>query len=366
MNRPIRLAVLVYGVAVMALVVGLTYWQAIAADQLQDHDQNPRRSREESGQERGTIISADTAVLARSVPVEPDSYSYRREYLYGTEYAHLIGFSSRRFGDQGLEAALDDTLRSRAGLTPGRIFDALIGEDLRPYSIQLTLNHEIQTAAVRALGDHKGGVVAMEPSSGQVLVMAGSPSFNPNALLESEAAAYRDELVDHPDRPLYNRAIGASSLDFLTLEETVSSDSFDRASPLGLAIKVAAVTRDDFRMRPYVVARIFDADSNQVFSAEPQPFDEADSLSEGTFEIGPNLRPFTIQSSGHGTLEGQGGMGRHQSESGEATAWFFGSMPATDPAIIVAVVIEDTNENQANRIGRRVLRAWVSVLEAEA
>ena len=196
--------------------------------------------------------------------------------------------------------------------------------------------------------------------------MVSSPSFDPNALLGSEAAANRAELADNPDRPLYNRAMGDSSPDILNLEETVSYDSFDTASPFGLALEAAAATRYDLRMRPYVVARTFDADSNQLFMAEPQPFGETDSPNEGPFEIGPELFPFTIQSSGQGALEGQSHSGRIRSENGAGQAWYFGAMPATNPVIIVAVVIEDTEPDQANLIGLRVLKAWVEVIAAAA
>ena len=44
-----------------------------------------------------------------------------------------------------------------------------------------------------ALGDFKGSVVALEPSTGEVLAMVSKPTFNPNNLAEQWDALSKDE-----------------------------------------------------------------------------------------------------------------------------------------------------------------------------
>ena len=141
MNGPIRRVARILGIVFLLLVLGLTYWQAMAADQLRQNRGNARVELTRSGQERGEIISADTVVLARSVP-DREPGSFRRIYLHGSAYAHVVGFSSALFGDRGVEATHASTLRSRRDLTTSGILNAMLGDDLRPHSIQLTLNHE--------------------------------------------------------------------------------------------------------------------------------------------------------------------------------------------------------------------------------
>ena len=53
-------------------------------------------------------------------------------------------------------------------------------------------------------------MVAIEPSTGEVLVLANSPSYNPNRLVGRERSLNWNSLVEDPGRPLFNRALMAS------------------------------------------------------------------------------------------------------------------------------------------------------------
>ena len=363
MNGPVRRVVLVLGIVFLILVVDLTYWQAIAADRLRENPRNPRVELTRSGQERGQIVSADAVVLARSVPDTFDPGVYRREYPYGSVYAHVVGFSSALFGDRGVEAAHASLLRSRRDLTTSGILNALLGDDLRPRSIQLTLYHELQVKAARALGDRRGAVVALDPATGQVLAMASSPSFNPNSLVGTNAAVVWDALTESPDGPLDNRAIAGSLPRLLTSGGTITLDEMDPRSALGIATRVAAAGQDGLMMRPYVTARVFDADSNQVEQTDPEPMTDTFSY-EAALPLYGESRPLAVGDARDGPVDTVGNSGVAEIGAGEPAAWFFGVWPATRPTIVVAVVVHagEPGRAAAASIGRTVLEAWIDMI----
>ncbi|MGZ8785069.1 MAG: peptidoglycan D,D-transpeptidase FtsI family protein, partial [Acidimicrobiia bacterium] len=117
-----------------------------------------------------------------------------------------VGFSSLSFGDDGLELVYADELRSKRDLTVSDLLSALLGGDLRPKSIQLTINHGLQQVAAAALGSQRGSVVAIRPDTGEVLAMVSSPSFDPNLFLGADAIATRELLLADPSEPLANRS----------------------------------------------------------------------------------------------------------------------------------------------------------------
>ena len=71
MNGPMRRVSLGLFIAFLVLALDVTYWQTIAAEGLREDPRNSRVMLTRSGRQRGQIISADTEVLARSVPESP-------------------------------------------------------------------------------------------------------------------------------------------------------------------------------------------------------------------------------------------------------------------------------------------------------
>ena len=118
------------------------------------------------------------------------------------------------FGKTGIERAFENVLHGRVGhhqlLTNarGRALDSIPGESPVPGdNIHLNLDAELQRIAEVALAGRRGSVVALDPTNGELLVLASTPGFNPNGfatgLKKREYAALRDDL----DRPLFNRAL---------------------------------------------------------------------------------------------------------------------------------------------------------------
>jgi peptidoglycan glycosyltransferase len=180
MNRPI---VRVYGlvVALFALLVAFTSrWTVFEAASLRANALNKRGLLEQQRIDRGAILAADGTVLARSVRGPEDTYS--RTYPTREEFAHAVGYSYLIPGQTGLEAYRNAALNgqvSEGGLQG--ILNELQGRRLRGDTVITTLNPAGQRAAIAALGEHEGAVVAIQPKTGAVEVMASRPSFDPNS-----------------------------------------------------------------------------------------------------------------------------------------------------------------------------------------
>jgi len=210
MNGPIRHVAAALFIGMAALVVGVSWLQVIQAPEYRDDPRNARVVTAQAGRERGTIITSDGVVVATSEADPGDPQVFRRLYPEGGEYAHVVGYSTALFGNTGLEASRSSVLVSDRDSTISGVLNAVLGGDLRPRGLRLTLNHELQTAARDALAGQKGAVVALDPATGAVLVMVSNPTFDPNTLVGIDAAPVGDALVDDPDEPLLNRAAQAT------------------------------------------------------------------------------------------------------------------------------------------------------------
>lgn len=156
----------------------------------------------------------------------------RRLYHYGKLAAHLLGYVGEiseqdliakifkdaatgvlvgqsgveRFynnllaGTDGKRQVLVDSRGREVGLV--NEIGSIIGGEVR-----LTIDLDLQVTAEKALEDKVGAVVAMDPRSGEILAMASSPSFDPNAFSARISGDEWNALISHPDRPMQNRTI---------------------------------------------------------------------------------------------------------------------------------------------------------------
>lgn len=70
----------------------------------------------------------------------------------------------------------------------------------------LTVDLDLQAVAEEELAGRAGAVVAIDPRNGEVLVLASSPSFDPNMFASGISSAQWKELIEDPNDPLQNRA----------------------------------------------------------------------------------------------------------------------------------------------------------------
>ncbi len=206
MNGPVRRIAIGVFTAFCALLLAVTWIQVVNADTLKADPRNARPALSERGKERGLIVTIDGTVVAESVVDPLDPRSFVRTYPKGEAFAHIVGYNSFLLGDAGLESAYAPVLRSKRDLTISDLISVILGRDLRPHSLEMTVNGPLQEAAYEALGGQTGAVVALDPKTGAVLAAVSSPSFDPESLLGEDASAIWDSLLADPESPLSDRA----------------------------------------------------------------------------------------------------------------------------------------------------------------
>ena len=188
MNRQItRLALAGVGL-IVSLVVATTYWQAWAAGDLADRQDNQIQRVAQFTIKRGAISTKGTALARNREQKVGGRTLYFREYPQRGLAAHVHGYSTQSRFRTGLERSMNDYLTgSNANLSTvlDTAVDRLKGATIEGNDLLLTLDPRGQRAAQDALGSRCGAVVALEPATGRVLVMASSPTYDPN-LVEEE------------------------------------------------------------------------------------------------------------------------------------------------------------------------------------
>jgi penicillin-binding protein 2 len=166
-----------------------------------------------------------------------------RQYPLGEVASHVVGYISRiddkdveriedsdqsgnykgtdHIGKTGLEQSYERALHGTTGFeqvetdAAGRIVPR--GTNVRPLAattppkpgnnLRLTLDIRLQEAAERALGQNRGAVVALEPSTGGILAFVSKPGYDPNLFIDGIDPDNWDALNNSPDHPLNNRAL---------------------------------------------------------------------------------------------------------------------------------------------------------------
>lgn len=176
-----------------------------------------------------------------------------RVYPYGGAFAHVIGYVSKinkaeldkegpnpeplllhpgfRIGKQGVEKALDQQLRGKAGGQKvevdavGRVvredpegdIKAVPGKD-----VQLTLDADIQARALEVMGDESGAIVVMDCRNGDLLCMVSSPSFDANRFASGVSGAEYRALMNYERKPLLDKVMTGTYPPGSTFKPTVA------------------------------------------------------------------------------------------------------------------------------------------------
>jgi peptidoglycan glycosyltransferase len=194
----------------LALFASTSVIQVVQAETLAENSRNTRALYDSYEVQRGSII-ASGAAIASSVASD-DVYTWQRVYVDGDMWAPVTGYINPALGAAtGIEQAMNQELSGTAGSQfLARIDRILTGQPPRGSNVELTLDAAVQRAAYDALGDLQGAVIAVEPSTGRVLAMVTSPSFDTNLLASHNTAEVNDvyDALDvDPTDPLSNRAI---------------------------------------------------------------------------------------------------------------------------------------------------------------
>jgi penicillin-binding protein 2 len=156
----------------------------------------------------------------------------RRFYPFGPRAAHVLGYVGEidrsritrlkdygydikdKVGYGGIEEVLDSYLRGQKGGQQVEVDNRgrqvrLLGykPPLRGRDVQVTLDLELQQIADELLQGQKGAIVVMDARTGEILVMASSPAFDPNVFVERKDKKALNYLLSSREAPLLNRAI---------------------------------------------------------------------------------------------------------------------------------------------------------------
>jgi peptidoglycan glycosyltransferase len=187
-----------------ALAGGLVYWQVVEAQKLTTDPANPLVLSASRQAPRGTIYDSEGNVLARNVRGNGEPL---REYPYFVA-APVVGYRSGFFGTAGLEDSYDAQLTGLVSLRPGdELLRKFRDTPYNPSDLYTSLDIQLQRLGTDLLGDQRGAIVAIEPSTGRVLALVSSPTFNPNSIVDlKDGKAYMADLRERDDSPLLNRA----------------------------------------------------------------------------------------------------------------------------------------------------------------
>jgi peptidoglycan glycosyltransferase len=236
MNRQIVRLTYVALTLVGVLIVMTTYWQTWAAAGLAARQDNAIKRVAEFSIDRGLIFAFEPRKrLARNVEREVDAKTlYFRRYPFGPLAAHVVGYSTVGRSRTGLERSLNDYLTaSNANLSTfvDKTFDEIRGRTIRGNNVVTNLDLDAQQVAVDQLGTTCGAVVALDPRTGKVMVMASSPGFDPNRVEEGFQAISRTTANCTPAAPLVNRAsaglyVPGSTFKVITASAALESRKF--------------------------------------------------------------------------------------------------------------------------------------------
>ena len=213
-----------------------TYWQTWAAPSLAARADNAIRRVAEFSIDRGLIFSFEPRRrLARNREREIDGKTlFFRRYPYGPLAAHVVGYSTVGRSRTGLERSLNDYLtasNSNLSTVLDKTLDELRGKPIQGNNVVTNLDLDAQAVANEELGTNCGAVVALDPRTGKVLVMASSPGFDPN-LVEKDFGRIAEITANcTPAAPLLNRAsaglfVPGSTFKVITASAALESKKF--------------------------------------------------------------------------------------------------------------------------------------------
>jgi len=161
---------------------------------------------------------------------------WRRHYVYPDSLSQVTGYTGEltdtelhdeyyelreyrpgdKIGRMGAEAYFEDKLRGRDGRelvevdASGNILRVLgRQEEIPGEDITLSVDVALSEAVAHAFpAGEKGAVVVAKPSTGEVLALYSSPVFSANRFSQGMSEGEYTALLDNPDQPLFNRAIG--------------------------------------------------------------------------------------------------------------------------------------------------------------
>ena len=269
-RRPVSRSIGHVGLALViafgVLAGGAGYWQVFRSPDLSSAADNPVVIAAARDVVRGQIVDRDGKVLATT---KRDANGDPYRVYPDRSVSPIIGYASRRYGTAGLERSYAAQLIGVTDPDPVRnLLKKFESNPSDPQTLTLSLSLALQKAAVKGLGDDRGAVVMLDPRTGEVLVLASTPTFDNSAIANPATedkgfAAVRDAA----SQPLLNRAtqgrfVPGSVFKIVTAIAALGSGAIDATTTFPNQAKAErdGLVVNGFRIRehPGVPVRTFD------------------------------------------------------------------------------------------------------------
>ena len=244
-NREYTLVSCFFVLIFVSMIGYLIYFNYAKSDDFINSPYNTRQDTFSDRVVRGKIISADGQVLAQTNVYEDGTEE--RTYPYANMFAHVVGYDTN--GKSGLESEANFQLLTSHEFFLNQMKNEFKNQKNTGDSVITTLNADLQSTAYNALGDRRGAVVAIEPSTGKILVEMSRPDFDPNTISQNW-----DTLVnDSNDSSLLNRATNGAYPPGSTFKVVTALDYFRTKGSLeGFSyLCEGSITREDHTIRCY-------------------------------------------------------------------------------------------------------------------
>lgn len=189
----------IFSAAFLGLIVYYGGYIGIGSREILKDSRNTRQSLLEAQIIRGDIYTSDGKVLATTSVA--DDGTETRVYPFDRMYSHVVGRNSK--GKTGVELLENTELLTSDINGLEKLTNSLNDVKNPGNNVVTTLDSRLQEAAYKALGDNRGAVVVMEPSTGRILAMVSKPDYNPNTVDENWDSLNADSDERHA---LLNRA----------------------------------------------------------------------------------------------------------------------------------------------------------------
>ncbi|MFI1185090.1 peptidoglycan D,D-transpeptidase FtsI family protein [Streptomyces californicus] len=208
MIRHIRRAAAFCLLLLVALLVNAARVQVFEADELDANPANRRATIARYDQPRGNILVDGRPVTGNKETGE--QLSFERTYPHGPLYAPVTGYASQTYGTTLLENAEDGVLAGTDPLLAPLPFWNEFTRGRQPGGdVVTTVRASMQRAAYEGLRGRRGAVAALDPTTGAILALVSTPSYDPERLSGTGPAvadAWR-RLNASTTMPMLNRAI---------------------------------------------------------------------------------------------------------------------------------------------------------------
>ncbi|MFF3729777.1 peptidoglycan D,D-transpeptidase FtsI family protein [Streptomyces sp. NPDC002476] len=192
----------------VALLLNAARIQVFEADSLDANPANRRLTITRYSQSRGDILVGGTSVTGSRNTGE--QLAYERTYRDGPLYAPVTGYASQTYGTTLIEHAEDGVLSGTdSALAPFPLWNEITRSRQPGGDVVTTIDASMQRAAYEGLDGRRGAVAAVEPSTGRILALVSTPSYDPGLISgtgPSVTDAWRRLNADK-SLPMLNRAI---------------------------------------------------------------------------------------------------------------------------------------------------------------